>query len=473
MKNIRMVLFLLFAGTLAVSLATCAGSLALNGIGLIPANPNLFVGGTQQFTANAYYNDQTIRDITTQVAWSSSDPSVATVDSSGLATAIALGTTTITASSGEPSSFSSRSSLGTTILNVNAPPLSSISVTPANPSIPVGVTQPFTATGTYADGTSRDITTQVIWSSSNTSIATVNTTGLATAVAVGAGITITATSGKISGSASLAVNSATLSSISVTPANPSVPAGVTQQFTATGTYSDGSSYVITAQVTWSSSNTLVATVVDISGLATAVATGNAAITATSGAISGSASLTINSATLSSISITPANPSIPSIPAGVPQQFTATGTYSDGSSYVITAQVSWSSSNPSVATVNSTLGLASSGGAAGSTTITATSGGAISGSTTLTATAATLSSIAVTMVNPTVTVGAIQQFTATGTYSDGTSRDITAQISWSSSNSRVATVTASGLATTVAAGSADITATYGSISGKTNLWVTSG
>jgi uncharacterized protein YjdB len=78
-----------------------------------------------------------------------------------------------------------------------------------------------------------------------------------------------------------------------------------------------------------------------------------------------------------------------------------------------------------------------------------------------------------MFNPTVTVGAIQQFTATGTYSDGTSRDITAQISWSSSNPAVATVTASGLAATVALGSADITATYGSISGKTNLWVTSG
>jgi uncharacterized protein YjdB len=78
-----------------------------------------------------------------------------------------------------------------------------------------------------------------------------------------------------------------------------------------------------------------------------------------------------------------------------------------------------------------------------------------------------------MVNPSVTVGAIQQFTATGTYSDGMSYAITAQITWSSSNTSVATVSTSGLATTVAAGSTTITATYGSISGNTNLWVTSG
>ena len=469
MKNSRMVLFILLAGFLALFLTTCAGSLALNGVAVTPVNPHLLAGGTQQFTATAYYNDQTTQDITTRVTWSSSDPSVATVDSSGLVTAMALGTTTITATSSEPSSFSSHSSLGSTILNVNAPPLSSIAVTPANPSIPVGITQQFTATGTYSDGTSRDITAQVIWSSSNTSIATVNSSGLATAVAAGTGTTITATSGKISGSTTLTVNSATLSSIAVTPPDPNIPAGVPQQFTATGTYSDGMSYAITAQVAWSSSDILVATV-NISGLAMAVAAGSAAITATSGSISGSTSLTVNSATLSSISITPPTPSIQSIPAGVTQQFTATGTYSDGISYNITSQATWSASNTSVATVNSS-GLAA-GVAAGSATITAASG-SISGSTTLTATAATLSSIAVTMLNPTVTVGAIQQFTATGTYSDGTSRDITLLITWSSSNAGVATVTTTGLATTVSAGSADITATYGSISGKTNLWVTSG
>ncbi len=468
MKKSRIILFILLTASLAVFLTTCAGSLALNGVAITPANPHLLAGGTQQLTATAYWNDQTTQDITTQVVWSSSNPAVATVDSSGLATAFAIGTTTITATSGEPGSISSNSSIGTTVLNVNTPPLSSISVTPANPSIPVGVTQAFTATGTFPDGSSRDITALVTWSSSNASIVTVNSSGVATAVAVGAGTVITATSGKISGSTTLGVNSATLSSITVTPANPSIPAGVPQQFTATGTYSDGMSYAITAQVTWSSSNIAVATV-DASGLAVSVAPGSTTITAASGSIAGSSSLTVNLATLSSILVEPANPTLPSIPVGVTQQFIATGTYSDGMSYVITAQVTWSSSNGSVASVNST-GLAAVN-AAGSTNIAATAGG-ISGNTVLTGSSATLSSIAVTMVNPTVTVGAKEKFTATGTYSDGTSHEITALITWSSSNGSVATVDATGLATAVGVGGADIRATYGGIFGTTNLWVSS-
>ena len=469
MKKSRIILFLLLTASLAVFLTTCAGSLALNGVAIGPANPHLFTGGTQQLTATAYWNDQTTQDITAQVVWSSSNPAVATVDSSGLATALSIGTTTITATSGEPGSISSNSSIGTTVLNVNTPPLSSISVTPANPSIPVGVTQAFTATGTFPDGSSRDMTALVTWSSSNASIVTVNSSGVATAVAVGAGTIITAASGKISGSTTLEVNSATLSSIAVTPANPSIPAGVPQPFTATGTYSDGMSYAITAQATWSSSNPAVATV-DASGLAVSVAPGSTTITATSGSIAGNSSLTVNSATLSSILVEPANPSLPSIPVGVTQQFTATGTYSDATIYVITAQVTWSSSNGSVASVNSTTGLATVN-AAGSTNITATAGGT-SGTTVLTGSSATLSSIAVTTVNPTVTVGAKEKFIATGTYSDGTSHEITALITWTSSNGSVATVDATGLATAVGVGGADIRATYGGIFGTTNLWVAS-
>ncbi len=467
MKRSRIILFVLVTVSLALFLTTCAGSLALNGVAITPANPHLLVGGTQQLAATGYWNDQTTQDMTTQVVWSSSNPAVATVDSTGLATALALGTTTITATSSQPGSISSNSSIATTVLNVNAPPLSSISVTPANPSIPVGVTQSFAATGTYSDGSTRDITALVTWSSSNTSLVTVNTTGVATAVAVGAGTIITATSGKISGSTTLDVNSAALSSVAVTPANPSIPSGVPQQFTATGTYSDGTSYGITAQVTWSSSNTAVATV-DAGGLAVSVAPGSTTIAASSGSISGSSNLTVNSATLSSILVEPANPNLPSLPAGIPQQFTATGTYSDGASYVITAQVAWSSSN-GVASVNS-AGLATVS-AAGSTTITATANG-ISGNTVLTGTSATLSSITVTRLNPTVTVGAKEKFTATGTYSDGTSHEITGQITWTTSNGSVATVDASGLATAVGVGGADIKATYGSIFGTTNLWVSS-
>jgi len=170
--------------------------------------------------------------------------------------------------------------------------LVSIAVTPANPSIPVGVTKQFTATGTYSDGTSHDITTQVIWSLSNTSVGSVNSTGLATGVAAGTS-TIIATLGSISGSTILTVTPAILTSISVTPASPSVPAGTTQQFAASGVYSDGTSYDITTQVTWTSLPTSAATI-NSSGLATGVAAGTATITAASGSISGNTTLTVTS-----------------------------------------------------------------------------------------------------------------------------------------------------------------------------------
>jgi PKD repeat protein len=84
------------------------------------------------------------------------------------------------------------------------PALQSIAVTPASPSVAVGGTQQFTATGTYADGSTQNLTSQATWSSSSTAIATVNASGLATAVSAGS-TTISATFGGLTGSASLTV----------------------------------------------------------------------------------------------------------------------------------------------------------------------------------------------------------------------------------------------------------------------------
>ena len=124
--------------------------------------------------------------------------------------------------------------------------LTSISVTPANPSIAKGLTEQFTATGTYSNGTTQNITSTVAWSSATTSVATITSGGLAKGVGVGTS-TIKATSGSVSGSTVLTVTAATLTSISVTPANPSIVKGSTRQFTATGTYSDSTTQNITGQ----------------------------------------------------------------------------------------------------------------------------------------------------------------------------------------------------------------------------------
>ena len=173
----------------------------------------------------------------------------------------------------------------------NGASLVSIAVTPPNPSIAVGAHQQFTATGTYSDGSHQNLTTSATWTSSNPAAATVNSTGLATGVGSG-NTTITATSGTIYGSTGLTVTGTpVLVSVAVTPVNPSIVAGTQQQFAATGTYSDGSHQDLTDSAAWTSSNSGVATI-NSTGLATGVSAGTTTITATSGAIYGSTTLTV-------------------------------------------------------------------------------------------------------------------------------------------------------------------------------------
>jgi uncharacterized protein YjdB len=277
MKNFRFVSAILLPVSLAVTLFACGSG--LHSITVTPVNPVISLQGKQQFVATGTSNDGTTEDLTTQATWSSSNPSVATVSRSGLATAVGVGTTTITANSDGTS--------GSTTLTVTS---QTLSITPASLFIPPQATQQFAATSTDNYGTTQDVTWLVAWTSSNTSVATVNSSGLATAISAGT-TTITAGFGGIWGSTPLTVSSATLSSISITPANPGISPQGTQQFAATGTFADGTTQDITSQVTWISSNTSVATV-SSSGLVTAVAVGTSTITASAGSISGSTPLTV-------------------------------------------------------------------------------------------------------------------------------------------------------------------------------------
>ena len=164
--------------------------------------------------------------------------------------------------------------------------------------------------------------------------------------------TISATLGGVTGSTLLTVSPAVLQSIALTPANPSVPKGESEQFTATGTYSDSSTQDLTTQVTWASATISVATISNVSGtqgLASTVGTGTSTISATLSGVSGSTLLTVTAAALRSIVVTPANPSLPK---GESEQFTATGTYSDNTTQDLTSQATWESLTTAVATITS-------------------------------------------------------------------------------------------------------------------------
>jgi trimeric autotransporter adhesin len=448
----------------STNLTVTAASLV--SLGVTPANPSIAKGLKSQFTAIGTYTDNSTQNLTAQVQWSSSDPTVATVSNAlgydGLGVGLNPGSVTITATLAGASA--------STVLTVTPATLVSIGVTPANPSIANGLGSQFMATGVYTDNSTQDLTASVAWTSSDPTVASISNAsashGLATGVGPGS-VTITAASGSVSGSTNLTVTPAALVSIALIPANPSIANGTQQQFAATGTYTDTSTHDVTGTVTWSSSDSTVATISNASGsngLATSVGQGAVTITATLGTIAGVTGLTVTPAALVSIAVIPANASIAN---GTGQQFAATGTYTDNSTQPLTASVNWSSSDTTVASISNASGsngLASSVGQ-GTATITATLG-TISGSTGLTVTAATLVSIAITPLSPSITDGATQQFNATGTYTDNSTQNLTASVTWTSSDATIASVSnaagSSGLATAAGIGTTSISAALGTV-----------
>jgi uncharacterized protein YjdB len=378
---------------------------------------------------------------------------VATIFANGSATGQGSGTTNITATLSGVTSPSVK-------LTVKA--VSSIMIVPAvSHNLDVGATQQFSAIGNYSDGSSADISPQVMWASSNPQVATIYANGLATAVSAGTA-NITATLGGVTSPATaLAVQP--LSSIAVSPSAPNnLAVGATQNFTAIGTYADGSLMNITSQVTWSSTVPGITTIA-AGGTATGVKSGTANITASlAGITSHPVALTIIS--LASIAVAPS--STANLMVGATQHFTATGTYSDGSTADFTAQVVWSSSNTSAVTIAAGGTATAVGG--GTANITATYGGLTSQPV-----AMMVKVLSAIMIEPVASprnlnVGASQAFTAVGIYSDGSMADITSQVIWTSSNTNIATILSNGSVAGVAAGTANISA---SLSGITSSPIT--
>ena len=424
-------------------------------------------------------------------------------------------------------------------------PLTSIAVTPSNPTVTVGGTQQFTATGTYSDGSTQNLTGQVTWASSNTATATISPAGLATAVAGGT-TTISATLGAVSGSTGLTVTAGPLTI--TTTALPAATAGVA--YTATLTATGG-----TPPYTWSIATgtlpaglTLTPASGVISGTPTATGTSSFTVQVTAGAqsVTKALSITINpSVTM----IWPTNPTPAivdggdtlAVVLGVKFQSDVTGFITGLRFYKAATNTGthvgtlWSSTGQSLATVTftgetgsgwqqatfatpvaiqaNTVYVASyfapNGHYSGNLNYFATQGfdtpplhalatGVAGGNGVFGYGAAgtfpastyqalnywvdvlfsaqpapTLTSIAVAPANATLAVGATQQYTATGTYSDSSTQNLTSQVTWASSNTAAATINSTGLATAVSAGTTTILATLGSVSGGTGLTVTPG
>lgn len=179
------------------------GANTITALAVAPTSATVQPGTTQQYTATATYGDNTTADVTSQVTWSTNPTSVATITSSGgLLTGVSLGTANVQAKS-------SNGIIGNTAVSVATKQVASVSIQPLTQTLSLSLgptTVQFTATATYKDGSTADVTAIATWTSSPSSVASISSTGLATALLVGTA-TVTATSGGVTS------NSATLTII--------------------------------------------------------------------------------------------------------------------------------------------------------------------------------------------------------------------------------------------------------------------
>ncbi|HEV7611204.1 MAG TPA: Ig-like domain-containing protein, partial [Steroidobacteraceae bacterium] len=240
-------------------------------VAVTPINASISIGSDQQFTAVGTYQDGATFDITDSTTWTSSDPLVLSFNPSfgGSAFPFALGRFMIFAT--DPATGIVSPPVTLMVTAVPAPPPAALAtiaiyvnaIPPSgNLSFSQGATLQYYATATYTDGTTRDITTAVSWTSNAPTVASISNTspsnGLVTGLSRGTA-SITATSGNITSFASVVgVTPMALMSIAIMPANPSILRQSYEKFTAIGIYRDGTTYDITDFVTWASSNTAVA-----------------------------------------------------------------------------------------------------------------------------------------------------------------------------------------------------------------------
>ena len=374
------------------------------------------------------------------VQWSSSDPAVGTVDQTGLVAAVKRGACTITATAGDVS--------GQASISVEPPSPASIAITPDAAGLTaIGQTVQFMAEvrdqyGAVIPGVA------VAWSTSDTSVARVDSTGLAVATGKGMAV-ISAKVGEAVGRATLTVMQ-DVNEIVLEPVSHEMLPGDTLRITAMAFDAEGAS-IDDAVFLWASSDESVATV-DQSGLVAAVDTGTAKVTASAGGAEASAQITVTAPPPAAIAISPEHVTFAAI--GDTLRLSAMVEDAEGRA-LPGAAVAWSSDDETVATV-SAGGLVTAEGP-GRTMITA-----LAGEVSASAEAVVAQVVeAVSVVPPALSLAVGGRFKLAAAAVDANGHPVRdAAFVWSSSDRTVADVNAAGLVTAVNSGSAIVTASHG-------------
>ena len=424
-----------------VKTTVAAAPPTVTSVAIPEGNQGLDVSGTVQLSAAVTGTNNPSQDVT----WSTSDNTVATVSTTGLVT-VAAGATGGQTADITATSTADATKKDTITVTVNAATVASVAINEGNQGLDVSGTVQLSAAVSGNNNPSQDVT----WSTSDNTVATVSTTGLVTVAAGAAGgqtadITATSTADATKkDTITVTVNAATVASVAINEGNQGLDVSGTVQLSAAVSGNNNPSQ----DVTWSTSDNTVATV-STTGLVT-VAAGAAGgqtadITATSTADAtkkDTITVTVNAATVASVAINEGNQGL-DVSGTV--QLSAAVTGSNNPSQDVT----WSTSDNTVATV-STTGLVTvvataMGGNTATITATSTEDNTKTASITVTVNAATVTSVTINEGDQNVSLAGtrIVQLSVTVTGTNNPSQDVT----WSTTSAPgFMTVSADGLVT---------------------------
>ena len=346
---------------LLVTAVGCKDTTEVVSVGSVIVSPptvTLITGRSQQLTAAVF--DAKGVALTRNIQFGTSNQAIATVTSLGLVTALTPGVATVEAVAG--------GKVGQSVVTVIREPVVSVTLQPAGPQT-LRVTNMLQLVPTMRDGNNLPLTGRTVtWTTSNSALAFVSNTGLVSALAPG-NVTITAESEGRQATSSITITLVPATAVTVSPNPHAMFTGSVTQFSVALQDSAGGALSTAGRtITWSSSNLPVATVAP-SGVVSAVAVGQATISATVDQATGSSQLTVSAVPIATVSVAPPSASFK---LGTSIQLTAISRDAFGNT-LSGRVVTWTSSNPSVVSVSST-GVAHGVAIGGPVTITATAEG---------------------------------------------------------------------------------------------------
>lgn len=307
------------------------------------------IGATRQLVITAEYDDDSVRDVTAEATYTSSDESVAMVSGGGVVTAVADGTATISVAYGGQTV-----DVPVTVSIATLPPtLTKLTAAPTTVTLTVyGATQPLIITAGFDDASTLDVTGEAAYSSSDESVATVNAAGVVAAVSNGqANIAVTYQGETVNVLVIVAIPPA-LKGLTANPTDFTLTAlNATRALVITAEYDDDSTLDVTAEATYTSSDESVATVSG-TGVVTAIAAGTATITVTYGGQSADVPVTVSIASPTTVAGLVSNyTDLFFAVVGAYRKLTIMANYDDDSTQDVTAEAEYTSLNTDVATVS--------------------------------------------------------------------------------------------------------------------------